>query len=251
MCINISEAEIRDIIDRFDKAESIVGNFFNTCCAKFYSDEIDEEAFDELRSVLNSSGYEMGVSKVCFFFDQYPDIVVKLPFWGAEKYDMSYDDDDEDHEDGEWYLEETVEYERACMDNSKREWDYCEKEALMYEEAKKHNVEEAFAETKCIGMTSSGYPIYVSEKISEHTSSLTRNLRDKWDKKLKTLHYRSRCSDSVVINLLGSYPVDLVLNILRFLYDFRVDGDMHSGNYRFNKDGHIVFIDYSDFNDAV
>lgn len=243
MCLNITDAQVKDIMDRIDVAESKFGNMFDNMYLSMYTDE-DSSAdnMDDFIMSIGTSSYEYGMSKVVLFFDEYEDFVVKIPVKGCIVYE--YDED-------EWIETEKHEYENAPTE-SKGDWDYCHAEELVYRKAVTRGVEKAFAETRCIGHTRSGYPIYASEKITSYTSNMTKKKQDRFFEFIKSAGIIcGMLGKYTVSELLNSYPVMFALDVVEFLRVNDIDGDMHSSNYLYDDDGHIVFVDYSDFRDHV
>lgn len=202
--------------------------------------ETCDDNFSDMASKIGADWYATGMSKVCLFFNDYPDIVVKIPIHGY----VTYYDDDEDCEYGDAY-----DYCGAKVGDS-HTWDYCAAEEFIYKEAEKAGIEDMFAETEFIGETDSGYPVYASKRISDKPKCVVRKDRDKTFEYIKKNDIRcgllGRC---LVADMLEAYPASMVLDAIGFMRKFDIDGDMHCGNYMHDDNGNVVFVDYSDFRD--
>lgn len=158
--IKLTQKEIKDILSIVDRA-----NLQGT--------NINEDNFDDLCDDCFGNGVlytDSGVSKGVLFLEDYPNIVVKIPFTtGGEEYCRSYHTD----ADGDTYItysrySESFDFAWESLpdylqDKLERQWDYCEVETLLFNDAIKENVSDFFAETLFIGF-SNGHPIYVQEK---------------------------------------------------------------------------------------
>lgn len=159
--VKLTQKEIKDILSIVDRAD--------------LSDDanINKDNFECIFDKCWGNGvcrFDSGVSKGVLFLDDYPNIVVKIPFTGGgEKYYRSYYTD----EDGGTcvsYIDYVESFDSAWQslpprleDKLIRNWDYCEVETILFNDARKHNVDSFFAETIFIGY-SHGHPVYVQEK---------------------------------------------------------------------------------------
>lgn len=129
-------------------------------------------------------------------------------------------------------------------------WDYCEVEALKYQDASINGLAECFAETMCIGDVD-GHPIYIQELATMYEKGETTTKRSDEDiEKVKSLcssqNYDCFNSNwlSDVLNFFGER---MFYKLLNFISDADIS-DLHNGNI-----GYIgmrpVLVDYSSFND--
>ena len=159
--VELTQKEIKDILSIVDRAD--------------LSDDayINEDNFEYIFDRCWGNGvcrFDSGVSKGVLFLDDYPNIVVKIPFTGGgEEYYRSY----YTNEDGDTCITYNCcseSFDSAWQslpsrleDKLIRNWDYCEVETILFNDARKHSVDNFFAETIFIGY-SHGHPVYVQEK---------------------------------------------------------------------------------------
>ena len=206
---------------------------------EFISDRIDEAAYE-----MGAEWGKCGASKCVFKFDQYPDIVFKIPFEGSIS---SYYDDEED----EYFLDEDVSYFQYAGDENKRTWDYCETEARNYEKAIESGVEKVFAPTEYLGMTKFDIPVYVSENIESKNSMYSVNPSNDSIKTAKSMS--ESCGywsipDRFLALYIDSYGEEEASNLISFLKDNQIY-DLHTANWKLDSNGNIRIIDYSSWND--
>lgn len=213
-----------------------------------------------------------GASK-CVIVPNDKNYVIKIPFTG-EGSDEIYDNDDEFRE---YCSENGFDYEACPYDryefenasNSQNDWDYCLREAEIYNSAKDWGINEFFAKTIYIG-TFSHHPIYIQEKCDfdiwtpygkdiEKYNNL--ECRKEYHKAFCYLDscfceafdcYTNRdwfyCLFTYLKNKKGLTKAYQIINkIAGFLNDEYVS-DLHSSNLGvIKKTGKPVFIDYSGF----
>lgn len=198
-----------------------------------------------------------GVSKCVFLFDDFPDIVVKIPFTGAGFEDEDNEDEDEEEHD----LYEDYSGASMCCGNHRleRDWDYCEAEEQIYQDAALAGVSDFFAETACIGMIDN-HPIYVQERASvyyDHYKSYQALYTSCQITKI-CLRIASKSGGSLTFE--DCWTVNRIwlaefakvwgdqaaVKLLNFLKIEEVE-DLHSENLGFIG-GKPVIIDYSSFN---
>lgn len=244
--VNITEDQVNDILERFDKAEYVYGDLRFYCMKSQYEDEFEDE-FTDLVYTIGADDYDAGMSKIVFRFEEYPDFIVKIPITGYRRYSEVLDDDGDLVE---WEENDSFLYSRASSFPDVEKWDYCGEEARIYKQACKRHVECMFAETKFIGRTKSGFPIYVSEFIPDGSSQMTRKKKDIYLSLAKEEHISTNgFGQYLVAEMLASYPVSIVMDAINFMRAYRIDSDLHDNNYRFDEDGKFIIIDYSNFND--
>lgn len=159
--VKLTQKEIKDILSIVDRAD--------------LSDDADinEDNFEYVFDRCWGNGvcrFDSGVSKGVLFLDDYPNIVVKIPFTGGseEHYRSYYTDENGDicityncyseSFDSAWQS-----LPSRLEDKLVRKWDYCEVEAILFDDACRNGVDAFFAETVFIGY-SHGHPVYVQEK---------------------------------------------------------------------------------------
>lgn len=194
-----------------------------------------------------------GVSKCVFMFRDFPNLVVKIPFSG-------YGTDIEEDLDNEEPYEDYSNAAWGCGDHALlRDWDYCEAEATVYNDALRAGVADFFAETAYIGAIDN-HPIYIQE-IATIYSDVCCDYAGKYTKEERKA-YRSKVvsagnstithNDCWIVNqtwfseLIEEYGAVAASKLIAFLIDEGVD-DLHIDNLGFI-DGKPVIVDYSSFN---
>lgn len=230
--------------------------------------ELSEDACDilyQLEKVLETEfdyicGSATGATKFVLLPDE-ADYVVKIPLNGAweGRYCScsSYNSDEEEEDDYEdRYEEKFFPWEGATYEGSEAGWDYCSREAYVYDRAVMEDIEGMFAGT-FYATEASHYPVYVSERAE----GLYDN--DTWSKVLadspiyssflceflEKYDYDSYNVPSAPTAFLGYmlyyFGEEKFLAFLEFADDYNIN-DLHSGNIGFIGD-RPVLIDYSGF----
>ena len=188
--IKLTQKEIKDILSIVDRADLQGMN-------------INEDNFYDLCDGCFGNGVlytDSGVSKGVLFLEDYPNLVVKIPFtccgdddraysyhfsekdgettWIREYYDGSFDSAWQSLPD---YLQDKLE----------RQWDYCEVETLLFADAMDEGVSDFFAETLLIGY-SNGHPVYVQEKARIFQGESEYDDYGEYDPKTSTAILKSR-----------------------------------------------------------
>lgn len=143
----------------------------------FTSFVCEESCFENIVNPLEDnnfySWYETGATKLVIGFDCY-DYVIKIPFEGERSY----------HDDCNYNFE--------YADDSGDGWDYCCAETLVYSDALREDVEDAFAKIELIGHVQ-GHPIYaqlaceIYEAVEEGASNIP--VEFDWSKREETSKY--------------------------------------------------------------
>ena len=217
------------VYSRLDEVEGVMWDTINyyEICEENYDEDEDEEGhgYYTLREVADAMGANYacnGATKVVFFFDELPEVVVKIPFIG----------DDEGFE---------------------FEIDYCAREA---------QVSEALDEAGCGDMVCRTYflgnyhdrPIYVSERATEdfHSGSLSHHYhscKEDVHQLVQNLRWDYSCVRSGVTdvweNMLDCFGKERVMELINVFEEWEVN-DCHYGNIAY-KNEKPVFIDYSGY----
>lgn len=135
---------------------------------------------------------------------------------------------------------------------------YCEKEREVYDEALQFGFEDFFAECIWLGIYC-GVPIYLMKKMEINNKELQNRFLDGYKKSCKrnkvkyditkaNTIYNWGCQDNYLLveNLLETLDKEKLLSLIDFLMENQVN-DLTEANIGFNKNGKIVFIDYSGF----
>lgn len=203
-----------------------------------------EEAINSIINIPDGWEYDYGVSKLVLIPDEY-NFVVKIPFSCMSWTDYDEDDNEED---------KIAEFQRAYyIESGEYGWDYCRAEAEFYEAAKVHRVEKFFAPTIYIGDIK-GWPIYIQDKCLIFEESNSRYSHSQEDRcrsreKLDSMKIASeRVPIDFIVDMFKDYPDEEVADVFNFIEDARIT-DLHGHNCGYNKDGLVVFTDYSGYDD--
>lgn len=193
-----------------------------------------EEAINSIINIPDGWAYNNGVSKLVLIPDEY-NFVVKIPFSCTD-----YDEDDNEEFQGAYYIE-----------SGEYGWDYCRAEAEFYEAAKVHGVEKFFAPTIYIGDIK-GWPIYIQDKCLIFEESNSRYPHSEEDRcrsseKLDSMKIVSeRVPIDFIVDMFKDYPDEEVVGVFNFIDEVGIE-DLHGNNCGYNKDGLVVFTDYSGY----
>lgn len=131
-----------------------------------------------------------------------------------------------------------------------REWDYCQTEEWIYQQAKLQGVEACFAETRLLGFIDS-HPIYAQYKGVMYNDNTS--YRDKTPKEKETTRYKCEQIGGSCFNvywltdLISFFGDEIFQKFMRFLDEYQIN-DLHNGNMGYIG-GVPVLIDYSGFNE--
>ena len=195
-----------------------------------------EEAINSIINIPDGWAYNYGVSKLVLIPDEY-NFVVKIPFSCTD-----YDEDDNKEFQMAYYIE-----------SGEYGWDYCRAEAEFYEAAKVHGVEKFFAPTIYIGDIK-GWPIYIQDKcliFEESNSQYSHSEEDRCrsSEKLDSMKIASeRVPIDFIVDMFKDYPDEEVAGVFNFIDEVGIE-DLHGSNCGYNKDGLVVFTDYSGYHD--
>lgn len=191
-----------------------------------YGDEV-ENYYDEIIHDLGCERYGLGCSKIVLFFDEYPDVVIKIPFQGVRDLD-----------------EDTFEVtDERCY----RE-DYCNLEYKIYQHAVQEKLDKIFAKEEFLGFYLD-LPLYVAERCPDDYLRIDNASEDSKQKASKLasekLDEYSDLTEYLPI-IIEQYGEDFAERLVDFFNVNDID-DLHYDNVAL-KDGWFKFIDYSSFN---
>ena len=227
MAININE--VRSFVySCLDKVKGDMWNtldYYNICEEDYFDDEEEGPSYYTLREVADAMGANYacnGATKVVFFFDELPDLVVKIPFVG----------DDEDCE---------------------FEYDYCGREVDLTQIIDSIGCGDMICRTFFLG-NYHDRPIYVSEKATEDFCSGSRShhyhsCQEDVQKLVQNWRWDFNCVRSGVSGvwerLLECFGKERVMELINVFEEWEVN-DLHYGNIAY-KNKKPVFIDYSGY----
>lgn len=183
-----------------------------------------------------------GATKIVFVLKDYPDYVIKIPFLGI------FDYDDEMNVRFSGY---------SNCDYIDRKWDYCEREAKIFEMACNDNVEKFFAGTYFLGFICD-YPFYISDRVmttfydnsgsyySSTTESSSPSENSYNDAVNISRKYYTSMADYDMAIFVEHFGIEATEDFAAFCYDNHIN-DLHDGNLGLRFDGSPCVIDYSGF----
>lgn len=214
---------LKDRIDKLTEEEE------EQLCWRYNDDYYEDEMEDWHSEIVDKLGgrYANGCSKIVLFFDEYPEVVVKIPFEGVR-----YVDCDKDFE---------VVNERYFHQN------YCSSELDIWYEACNEGIENIFAEEAYIGCYH-GVSLYAAERCSGY---FWRNIEEPSEdskKKAEQILPGGYCEMKEYLPIIiEQYGEEFAEKVLDFIEEFEID-DLHDGNVGL-KDGMFKFIDYASYDD--
>lgn len=131
-------------------------------------------------------------------------------------------------------------------------YDYCTREAKIYQKAVKWGLQDLFAPTVKGGYIEKHVPYYTQPKIENFGYRLSRGdmvlrhpvVRKKLDNIMREMSYYS-CSSDWFAYVLKSYGEVTLIKLIRFLIENKIN-DLRDENVGF-KDGKPILVDYSGF----
>lgn len=200
--------------------------------------------------------WHVGASKGVMVFEEL-DLVIKVPFQATEYDEGEYQNSVEAWAAGE--LDEEPQLEDYIHDlyratnffiETAHDWDYCDLECGIYEEAVKVGLEAYFAKSEYIGEVN-GYPIYRQELVCPFDHDRQSHSRSEEDRQRasKTCdRLEVTCFNACwIADFLDCYGEDEFKKLGDFLNKLDIR-DLHSGNIGY-MGAYPVLLDYSDYND--
>ena len=214
--------------------------------------------------------FDSGVSKGVLFLNEYPDIVVKIPFTEGtySSYSRAYYTD-EDGNTCRTYNYSSSSFDSAWQslpprleDKLLRYWDYCEVETILFEDAKQAGVDKFFAETVYIG-DSHGHPVYIQEKARIYDGQAEYEENDESNEihnfyntiKAELKHYLQlkdsqimwmHCPKEWIVDFYLYYGIEELAALWKYLEDTGIE-DLHSSNVGYINHRPVI-TDYASFN---
>lgn len=226
---------------------SIVKNHFDETKTYRYVDDLRfrpedswgallEELFFDDFSVFYSKNVQYsdaGCSKWVLQLKTLPGWVIKVPFQGRREYE-----DDE-------YLDRYEDFTFQGAKNEVDDWDYCLREFEVYLEAKERNLEKFFPETLYLG-DYHGLPIYAAEEMNDYYDGSCIERGSNYSYKISKQYDYVISAEHVEELLEGGATEEEVHSLLNLFTECDVS-DFHNGNFGWDKENHLRFIDFSDF----
>lgn len=236
----------------FKALENII-DFFDKEFAEYEGDDLLSDALAKAyqNNQFPAHSVDAGASKAVILLKG-EDFVIKIPF--DSQVVESYIDEDEDEEAEE--TESTPVYDRyfgaSELIEVEREWDYCEAEMRLYQEAVEEGLGAYFAEEDCIGFIQ-GRPIYWQTRctpmntmeIDYHSQAIkakTENSEQLCEQ------MRVRCFNALwIADFIECYGQEEFERLSDFIARWCID-DLRACNIGY-LDGAPIIFDYSGFNE--
>lgn len=212
-----------------------------------YENEMEDENY-YWTTLRNLTDMSWGCTKLCLFFSDIPDYVVKIPisqiqdsdskeWWDFCKADSSFKNVEED-------IIFTLENQGAESSN----WDYCFGEAALSIAAERNDVSDLVCGTEFIGFDK-GLPIYVSKRMhryledSDEDFHSTEEGREEVRKTLNDSHAIG-CGmyTSIGEEIVLQYGKSMFRKLCDFIAKYHIS-DLHEHNFMCDSDNMIKLID--------
>ncbi len=234
---------------RCEEMFSIVKNHFDENKLYYYVDDLRFRPEDECGALIeefffddfpifysrNVQYTDAGCSKWVLQLKTLPGWVIKVPFQGCRKYE-----DDE-------YLDRYEDFTFQGAKNEVDDWDYCLREFEVYLAAKERNLEKFFPETLYLG-DYHGLPIYAAEEMNDYYSGKRVECGSNYSNTISTQHDFILSAEHIEELFESGAIEEEIHSLLDFFTECNV-GDFHNGNFGWDKEGHLRFIDFSDFDE--
>lgn len=220
-----------------------IPSFENICCHLVDDDEdtLDGE-YAEFARLMGASDWDNGATKLVLWFDEIPDYVVKIPFYGRIHHEMD--------DNGCWEEIESYSYHGADMATIFRDVpcdDYCAVESRVYEEAFNMDMAQFFAQTFFL-MEKFGVAFYLSRKIDNTLWSSHFNVSDGSLVRASRMSYTGFSESHIVACFIECYGEKDTQTLVEFVEAVNIT-DLHDDNVGITADGKVVIIDYSGYNE--
>lgn len=214
--------------------------------------EMREEIYHEVLDNNTSSPFKVkcGASKLAIMFEEFEDVVFKIPFMGSATLDEM---------EGQYVPYDIDVFHYADYD---RGWNYCQTDKHVYERIMNEadELEDFFCEVEFLDFIDD-HPVYVQERVSktiedvdfssyskEHPiseNSLDFCKEDWFQDSLKDLSWGNTEISMLFAKICDDYGENVAEELLQYMTE-EID-DLHELNYGINEDGYIRIFDYSGF----
>lgn len=213
-----------------------------------YRETVYHETIEE--NTASSFKVKCGASKLAIIFEEFGDVVFKIPFIGSatlETMEGSY---------------APCNIEAFTYADSDGGWNYCLADKYVYERITNEadDIEDFFCEVEFLDWIDD-HPIYIQERVSktiddvdfdsysqEHPvskDSLDFCEEDWFQDSLKDLSWGNTKISVLFAKIYDDYGENIAEELLRYMIE-EID-DLHELNYGINEDGYIRIFDYSGF----
>ena len=242
------EDKLMNIDEDFDISENEEIGFMDYGTYDTIVERIDGDLRRNLENRFDSYEIETGATKAVIIPKNY-DYVIKIPFNGQWDEDAA----DYDYEAGE-YTEDFPFVYFQSGDNQYNHWDYCAREAEIYEEAVRGGVSEFFAATTFWKNTYGNYPMYLQEKCRMYSNNTPTE--KSITKAQDIVNNEDTCIQCVswIANFIDFYGLEEYRRLTEWLskednYGLINDLVMRNLGYRY-RDNAPVIVDYSGYWEA-
>lgn len=205
--------------------------------------EILDDVYLGIKESMGADWIDCGMTKCTIHFEDYPDIVFKIPFFGHITF---YYKDDAPAEDPElnYGFPEYSELENSGNDV---EWDYCRTETEIFEKAVKDGVDDFFVPLFHLGGYL-GFSFYAQEYVLVGLDEMTftREDRDKGTEIREKAEMKNDIAATQVAKLVAVFGKRKTKHFLDFLREQEIV-DLHNGNFGIDNKGKVVLLDYAGY----
>ena len=205
--------------------------------------EVNIDHYTKIRDKIGAKWMRCGISKIVFYFEELPNMVLKVPVRG---HTYLLENNFGDLETVEEKLFDSAVY----LDGDEYNWDYCYAEMLLYNSAKRYMVEDFFLPLTFLG-TSKKIPVYCQPFVKVSTDGVIvshgqiKSGRD-MGKKTQTEIVLSGRAIAKFVQTHGEKDTE---RFLKFINSKEIE-DLHSQNMGM-LDGKVVLIDYGGYRDYI
>lgn len=207
------------------------------------ADAVIMNYYTKIRDKIGAKWVRCGISKIAFYFEELPDMVLKVPVRG-HTYLL-----ENNFGDLETVKEEPFD---SAVDfyGDQYNWDYCYAEMLLYNSAKRYMVEDFFLPLTFLG-TSKKIPVYCQPFVKVSTDGVAvshdqiKSGKD-MGKKTQTGVVLSGRAIAKFVQTHGERDTE---RFLKFINNKEIE-DLHSQNMGM-LDGKVVLIDYGGYRDDI
>ena len=242
--------KVADIFCCLDNIESLYKfhhmNDADDRIEQYYEDVIKEiNQFDDIEWVEN------GMTKMVFSFKDIPNYVIKIPFFESYEYE---------HKNYKNILKYSCEYDGAhvkvmnCDFGNENGNDYCKLEQDLFFATFSYGIDDMFAGTYLSFTVDGKYPVYISKRADDcYYDEIYCD--EPYDKEivnsveaLQQKYYGEYMSfpEELQLKVCADWGPEKLDKLLDFIKTFGIS-DFHAANFGKNKDGKIILIDYSGF----
>lgn len=211
---------------------------------------------DYYQQLDNLDYMDWGCTKLCLFFNNLSDWVIKIPLSQIQRVS-----------DEEWHdfsraglslkcVSDDIIEELALQGIDKSDWDYCYVEAALTLAAEKAGVEDMVCGTYFLGFDKDDNPVYASERMEEvmeyYEGDIPKSTKEGREEARHILadSQASSCEmrSSIGELFIGQYGKEGFKRLADFFGKYKIT-DLHDNNFMYGYDGYIRVTDMAGFNE--